>query len=258
MAVDSIIAATSAISAYNTQAQGSDAQKPPVASPVRKEGSDAPRFSVLGQVKATLEDVQAKADALKSADNPRDFTGFKAAVQDFVQSVNTLNRSATESSARLAARQEVRIDAARGEQQRAAQTAGELRQAQQTAADALQQLRSFGIEQQRDGTAAINEARLQNRFETDAASTLNAFNAVADRVGKAIDNQLSSIGSGSSQPNALSSNAPAVTSDAERSSAQARLEAQKAFQQRLASQLAGAGSYAARNAVVSYLNISDF
>ena len=260
MAVESMITATSAISAYSTQAQGSDAQRLPSAGvAARKEDRSEPRFSVAGQVKATLEGVQAKAEALRSVDNSQTFTDFKASVQDFVQSVNVLNRSATESAAKAAARQESRIDAARGEQQRAAQTASELRQAQQAAGQALQQLRSFGIEQQRDGNTTINQERLQNRFETNPAETLNAFTQTADRVGQAIDRQLSSIGDIGNNTNESFSKPSAIAQpDSDSARAQARLEDQKNYQQRLASQLAGAGSYAARNAVVTYLSVSAF
>ena len=75
---------------------------------------------------------------------------------------------------------------------------------------------------------------------------------------QAIDKQLSSIGSIGNKVNDLSARVKESEPVREDTQAQARLEVQKNYQQRLASQLAGAGSYAARNAVVTYLSVSDF
>lgn len=258
MAVDTLITATTAISAYSSQAQTADAQKNrQTLQPATATGSE-PRFSVSGQVRSGLEQLRENADALGSFTGTPAFSGLRDAAQALVDSVNNLRRNVADTAGKAAAGQEARNDAQRADGTRASQVQAELRKAEQSASQALKDLRDFGVERLESGSLALNPARLQNRFDEDPGGTVAAFTEVANRVGQALDQQVSAIGTVRSSQNAAPAPEPDSASLSDASRGQARLEAQKNEQQRLASQLAGAGSYAARTAVVTYLRISDF
>jgi len=258
VAVDTLITATTAISAYSSQAQTADAQKNrQTLQPATGSGNE-PRISVSGLVRSGLEQLRENADALGNFTGTSALSDFRDAAQALVDSVNNLRRNVSDTAGKVAAGQEARNDAQRADQTRAFQVQTELRKAEQNAAQALRDLRDFGVERLESGNLALNATRLQNRFDADPGGTVAAFTEVANRVSQALDQQVSAIGTARTTSNVAVAPPAVSASLSDESRAQARLEAQKNDQQRLASQMAGAGSYAARTAVATYLRISDF
>lgn len=246
MAVSGVSQALSAVGAYDSQAQAGDAQKKPPTTFFPQQGAAVqPQLSTLGRVQSSLADLQAKAQALKNFSNPPTFEDFKTLVQGFVQSVSNLNKMVNEVK-QSALNGESRLGQALKEIQKAATGTSN------TSTGALQK---FGIDRQKDGTFSINQKTLEKSFQADRSAMLNTFSGVADRVGKAIDKQLSSSGFIGQKAQDLSARRNEVENS--RLTIQDRLDTQKVGQQRLAAQLSNAGGYAARNAVTTYFNVAS-
>lgn len=248
MAVSGISQAFAAVGAFDSQAQAGDAQNNPLATLQRKEAAVQTQLSAFGRVKSSLADLQAKAQALKSFSKPPTLEDLKTVVQGFVQSFHNLSKTVNEVSSQ-------KQSALNGDV-RPGQALNEIRKAAAGANDAsIGALQKLGIDRQKDGTFSINQKTLDKSFQADRAGMLTTLSDVADRVGKAIDKQLSSNGFIGKKVQDLS----ARVNDLEntRSATPERLDNQKNFQQRLAAQLANAGGYVARNAVATYFNVAS-
>ena len=246
MAVSSISRSIAALNAYDSQGQSGDAQNPP-ASLLRSDSAAQTRLSVFGRVQSSLADLQARAQALKNFSKPPTLDDFKTAAQGFVQSFNALSKTVNEtSSLRQGLLNDLRPGQALSEVRKALAGMGE---------SPISALQKQGVERLKDDTLAIGQKTLDKAFQADRQGVLNTFAEVADRVGKAIDQQLSSNGIVAKKVQGLG--ARANEPEAARDAASARLENQKSFQQHLATQLAQAGGYVARNAVATYFSVAS-
>lgn len=164
-----------------------------------------------------------------------------------VQSFNNLNKVVNDvSSQKLSA---LNWDLRPG------QALNEIRQAVAGASDtSIGPLQKLGIERQKDGTLSIDQKTLEQSVRTDQTGASTTLVAVADRVGKAIDIQLSSSGAVAKKAQDLSAQVKDLENT--RNAAQARLDNQNIAQQHLTAQLASVGGYAARNAVTTYFNVA--
>lgn len=246
MAISSVSLTSSVIGAGASQAQGDGAQQNPLAALQRKTASTNTQLSVFGRVKLTLDDIKAKAQALENLSSPPTLSDFKVAVQGFVQSLNALNKTVNEATAKSAA---IESDS------RPAQALNEIRKAVAGSdGEGLSSLQKIGISSQQDGTFSINRKQLEQSLRDDPGGTLSTLSDVADRVEKAADEQLSGNGSVDNEASGL--NGQSSEQEETRSDAQARIDSRKNFQQLLAAQLANAGGYVARNAVTTYFSVA--
>lgn len=235
------VSTSSTIDVFAAQSQGSNASQNPVLLDQRKASSAIAKLSPFGVVRFSLDELQAKAQALKDLSRPPNLGDFKVAVEGVVGSLNSLRQAA----------------AAAGSDNRARQTLGNVDQAiaGKDGAGASALLKS-GVERQKDGTFAVNQQRLDKAFENDRANTLAAFSGLASRLEKVNDKPLSSSGVSDQNRNNLSHRPSVVESD--RNDVQARAVAQTASRQALAAQQASASSFAARNAVATYFSVGSF
>lgn len=233
------VSTSSTIDVFAAQSQGSNTSQNPVFLNQRKEGSAIAKLSPFGVVRFSLDDLQAKAQALKDLNRPPNLGDFKVAVEGVVGSLNSLRQAV----------------AAASSDNRARQALGNVVQAI-AGKDGASALQKSGVEFQKDGTFAVNQRRLDKAFENDRANTLATFSGLASRLEKVNDKPLSSNGVSDQNRNNLSSRPSAVESD--RNDAQARAVAQNASRQALAAQQAAAGSFAARNAVATYFSVGSF
>lgn len=242
MAVSVISQSITTLGAFNNQAQGGDAQSNPLANLQSKDSAAQAQLSLFGRVQSSLDDLQSKAQALKNFSKPPTLSEFKVVVQGFVQSFNNLNRTVNEvaSSKPDALRSDSRLGKTLDAMRNAAAGPG---------GASISTLQKQGVERQKEGGLSLNQSALERAFQNDRQGSLNTFAEVADRIGKAIDRQLSSNGS-------IGSKAQSLSASNDGGSAPPRLDVQKSFQQRLAAQLANTGGYVARNAVVSYFNVA--
>ena len=248
MAISGISQSLAAVGAFDSQAQSSDANNNPLTTFVTRQAAAQTQLSGFGRVKSSLADLQAKAQALKNFSKPPTFEDLKGVVQGFVQSFNALNKTVNEVSSQ--SQNSLNGDARPG------QALSDVRKAaggiNDGSAGALQKL---GIDSLKDGTLSISQGALLKSFQSDRAGTLTTLSNVADRVGKAIDKQLSSSGFIGQKTQDLSARANEPASN--RNPIQDRLDIQKSYQQRLAAQLANAGGYVARNAVATYFSVAS-
>lgn len=253
MAITSIAQSSAAVSAFGNQAQGGSAQQNPLAGLQRKVASASAQLSAFGKVKLSLDELQAKAQAVSKLSNPPTLSDFSVAVQGVVQSFNALSKTV---SAAAASRENNRAAAAAVVDQRPAQALKEVRRAVAGPNDSsLDALQKIGISRQRDGTFDINQKQLEKSFLGNRDATLNTLNDVAARVVDVTQNQLSSNGLVGQRFNNVSARVSELQ-DA-RDDVQARLDSQRNFQQLLTAQLANAGGFVARNAVVTYLSVAS-
>jgi hypothetical protein len=234
------VSTSSTIDVFAAQSQGSNASQNPVLLDQRKGSSAIAKLSPFGVVRFSLDDLQARAQALKDFSRPPNLGDFKVAVEGVVGSLNSLRQAA----------------AAASSDNRARQTLGNVDQAiaGKDGAGASALLKS-GVERQKDGSFAVNQQRLDKAFENDRANTLAAFSGLASRLEKVNDKPLSSSGISDQNRNNLSHRPSAVESD--HNDAQ-RAVAQTASRQALAAQQASASSFAARNAVATYFSVGSF
>jgi len=244
---------SNAIQAYFAQGQNQpdDTQSSPLAALQRKESSAITQLSAYGQVKSALSDLQARAQALEnqSKTTTPTMSDLKSAVQDFVKSYNALNATVTVATADT--------------QQTQGALANDLRVAQALSAvskaaagannEATRALQKIGIVRQSDGTLAVNQNTLENAFNSDRANTLSTLSEVGSRVNQATGQQLN--GNVGAKVNSLTSLVNEL--DTQRTTLQARVDAQKNIQQLQAAQLAAINGFSARNAVATYFGVAS-
>jgi hypothetical protein len=226
----------SAIGAYASQSQGGSARQTPADTAASQTASSAiTRFSPQAQVKSSLEDLQAKAQALQNFSQSPNLQDFKVAVQGVVNALNVIRQAGASKEADTVTRQAAQnvgqaVFGANGENKTSLQKAG--------------------VEQQASGLLSLDQNQLNASLGSDRAGTLSALTQLASRV--------QSAASQPSQSSISSGNGNASPSAAEngngRNTDEARLAAQKQAQQ-LADQQALASGYAARNAVASYFTV---
>lgn len=207
------------------EAQGEAARRAFLPVPLRIPAAGGAEFSLGGRARLSLEDLQAKAGALLNLNRPPTLSDFKLAVQGFVAAFNSLSRT---------------LSAARSDAD-AAEMAATLREAARGEEGALAALRKAGIAPTDDGMLAVEESRLETAVRQEPGSVMPALNGLFARVENAAARLLGG-GEQADDPNA----ATAQTRDAGRQDAR----------QRLAAQLAGADSHAARHAVATYFSVA--
>lgn len=250
MAITSILQSNAAVGATGNPVQGGGSQQDqnPLAALQRKAESASTRLSVFGQVQLSLDDLQAKAQAVRTLGNPPTLSDFKLAVQGVVQSFNSLSKTV---SAAAAARASNQAAAAATLDPRPAQALNEVRQAVAGSnGNALRALQEIGITRRQDGTFEINEKQLDKAFLENRERTVATFGETSSRIDEVAARQLSGNGVVGQRLSNLSEQ------QATRGEAQARFDSQRSFQQQLAAQLARAGSFVARNAVATYLTVA--
>lgn len=253
MAITSIAQTSSAVSAFGSQAQGGSAQQNPLAGLQRKVASASAQLSAFGQVKLSLDDLKAKAQAVSSLGKPPTLSDFSVAVQGVVQSFNALSKTV---SAAVATRESNRVATSAIADQRPARALNEVRRAVAGPNEnSLAELQKIGIARQKDGTFEINQKQLEKSFLENRDATLNTLNEVASRVVDVAQKQLAGNGIIGQRFNNLSEQVSQLQDT--RSNVQARLDSQRDFQQLLTAQLASAGGFVARNAVVTYLSVAS-
>lgn len=251
MAVSSISQLVSSLGARDNQAQSGDAQNTPLTTQQIQQAASQTQLSASGKVRLSLEDLQSKAQALKDFSRKPTVNDFKALAQGFVQSVNNLRKTVDDATSAAANKQkpsnaDVRALNAKSEVSKALVGPGDA---------SLTALGKLGIDRQKDGSFSINSKNLDNALNNDRAGTLNAFAALADRVGNTIDKQLPSNGSNGNKVQNLNSR----TNESDYSGTQSRqqFENQRVSEQRFASQQISAGGYVARKAVTTYFSVAS-
>lgn len=229
-------------------AQSESTQRNPVAQPQRNEVSSTTQLSAFGRTKSSLEDIKASAQAINNLSNPPTFSDLKVAVQGFVQSINalasTVKQAGLDASEKSAAVVDTRPSQALNEINKAFSGQG---------GSSLAALQKLGISEN-EGTFSINQRQLETAFQENRQGSLSALVEVADRVESAADRQLTGAPPVDQQNNAT---APAESqSDDARNEAQATAAQRDSFKELLAAQLANAGGYIARNAVITYFSVA--
>ncbi len=246
MAITSIPNSSTAVGAYSLQARDEARPKTgsvPVAAQPQKNDAAQANLSASGRAKSSLEEVQAKANALQNVETLSSRSDFTNRVQDFVQSVNRLANVVTESQSNGKAMSEA--------EQAAARALEEIRSASSSTTDAS--LRDRGLENRTGESLSLNAQSLDNALNRDPQGTVAAFAALASQAGDAAGRQLATTNVQPAKPEATTN--PPAENVPQRDS-QARLDQQKASQMRLAAQLASAGGYSERNAVATYFSVA--
>jgi len=230
-------------------AQTDSAQKNPRATLPQGEASSITELSAAGKAKQALDDIKTSAQAIKNLDNPPTTSDLKAAVQSFVKSVNALSITVRQTAADNSVNSSVVADA------RSAQALQEINEAVAGPdASSLAALQKLGISKT-EGTLSINQRALETGLQEDRQGSLSTLVEVADRVESAADRQLTTGAPPVEQKNNAEAPAESQSDDA-RNEAQATAEQRDSFKELLAAQLANAGSYIARNAVVTYFSVA--
>lgn len=229
-------------------AQADSAQKNPRATLPQGDASSVTELSAAGKAKLALDDIKTSAQAIKNLDNPSTTSDLKAAVQGLVQSINALSSTVRQTAADASAKSSSVADA------RSAQALQEINEAVSGPdASSLAALQKLGISKT-EGTLSINQRALETGLQENRQGSLSTLVEVADRVETAADRQLTGAPPVEQKSNA---EAPAESqSDDARNEAQATAEQRDSFKELLAAQLANAGSYIARNAVVTYFSVA--
>ncbi|MBI3222272.1 MAG: hypothetical protein HYZ46_04195 [Nitrosomonadales bacterium] len=143
-------------------------------------------LSSLGRVRSTLAELQDRATALKTLNNPPTFTDFQAVVQSFVQSFNALNKAVNDTTANAK-------QVAQEPDKPAKQALNEVRNATLggSAASALQ---SLGVSQQGNGSLLINSAQLKKGFLENRSSAVSTLADLSNRVSLTVGKQLPDSG----------------------------------------------------------------
>jgi len=248
MAISSISLDPSSAGAVTTPAQGALAQRNTrsASTPDDANASARTQLSDLGRTRLSLENVQEAAETARNLNNPPTLSAFRSAVQGIVQSFNALNQTVSEANAT---------------DRQSAQALNEVRQAVKAPnQDGEGDLQRLGITAQQDGTFAVNQRLLDASFQQNSQAAVAALDEVADRVEQATDRQLAGPASNPepAQPRQLQQAAAERNNEDANAQAQdqARANARESFRELLASQLANAGSYSARNAVTTYFSVS--
>ncbi|GBG12559.1 cysteine desulfurase IscS [Novimethylophilus kurashikiensis] len=239
MAVSGVTLSAGAIGAYAAQAQGGT---------VRQNGGDSStqtgsstsfivRLSPQAQIKSSLEDLQAKAQALQNFSKSPNLQDFKIAVQGVVSAINAVRQSADIKQSDFVAQQK-----AQSVTQSVFGDNGENKSTLQKA----------GLQVQENGQFSINQNTLDSALANNREGTVSAFTQLASRAESAAGKQPGIIGNNDRKTENLSASNANNSSNSD----EARLAAQKRAQA-LADQLALASGYAARNAVASYSSINS-
>lgn len=229
-------------------AQSESTQRNPVAQPQRNEVSSTTQLSAFGRTKSSLEGIKASAQAINNLSNPPTFSDLKVAVQGFVQSINalasTVKQAALDASEKSAADVDTRPSQALTEINKAFTGEG---------GSSLAALQKLGISEN-EGTFSINQRQLETSFQENRQDSLSELNKVADRVEDAADKQLTGAPPIERKSNA---EAPAASqSDDARNEEQARVAQRESSRELLTAQLANAGGFVARNAVLTYFSVA--
>lgn len=254
MATQNLSSISSALGAYTAQAQGvfgqgeqsAARQKPVNVETSQSSISSRERLSVVGQLRAGLDQVQVQARRLQDVAAFGAPQELQAAVRNFAQAINALNGTAA--AARNAPNNPPEA------RQQAARVQEEMRRALQSSTpEDGQLLQNIGVTMQRDGTLAVNQARLDAALRENRAAVTQPVTDVATRVQSAAQRQMVELTSSSTlEPIIAQSGIPATP---QRDTGESRLEVQRDTQRRQLAQQLAAG-YVARNAVASYINVS--
>jgi hypothetical protein len=239
MAVSGVTFSTAgAIGAYASQSQGGT---------VRQNGGDSAalpgnasaivRLSPQAQLKSSLEDLQAKAQALQNFSKSPNLQDFKIAVQGVVSAINAVRQSANTKESDALAQQKAQSVA-----QSVFGDNGENKNA----------LQKVGLQLQGNGQFSLDQNTLDNALGSNREGTVSALTQLASRVESAAGKQPGTNGSNDRNSENLST----TSANNNRNSDEARLAAQKRAQV-LADQLALASGYTARNAVASYFSVNS-
>ncbi len=243
MAITSIPNSSIAVGAYSLQARDEARPKtgsvPAPAQPQKNEAAQA-NLSASGRAKSSLEEVQAKANALQNVETISSRSDFTNRVQDFVQSVNRLANVVTESQSNGKAASEA--------EQAAARALEEIRSAASSSTEG-----GLRVENRTGESLTLNAQSLDNALNRDPQGTVNSFAALANQAGESASKQLASSNVQPPKPEDAPTPPPENTSQRE---SQTRFDQQKASQMRLAAQLASAGGYSERNAVATYFTVA--
>lgn len=245
MAIEGItFQGSSAVSAYTAQAENADSRQNPTGAQPSQTFSVVSKISNASQVRASLEDVQSKAKALKDFSKPPTLQDFKLAIQGMVGSLNNLRKSVEASKTDNYGLQiQKGIDLAVDGKDSGAQS----------------DLRKAGIDRKDDGTLALNQAQLDKSFNEDRPGTLSAVSSIATRIDAVAGKQPAPIGVSDKKSSDLSTKQPDRTEERRADErTRTKLDTQKNSQQLLASHLATAGGFVARNAVVTYFTVSSY
>lgn len=235
--------------ASSVAVQGESAQKNPLAGlSQRSDPSSKTELSLLGRTRLSLEDVQAAAQAARNISNPPTLSDFKVAIQGVVQSLNALNATVRPSSTNgPATSNNVANDP------RPSQALETVRRSLQEPDGAARSLLRVGITQN-ESTFSVNQTALESAFREDRPGSLTALFDIADRVENAADRALNEPPPAPPSPSPISTEEPIEqTQNAEQ---EVRANQRENFRDLLAAQLANAGSYVARNAVVTYFSVA--
>ena len=248
MAVAGISQTVSTVNVNNIQAQAGGAQGNLLAVLQQKTASVQTQLSVSGRVRYSLADLQAKAQALKDFSKSPTLQDFKTVIQSFVQSYNNLSKALAEFSSQ----KQTATSSDSGPRQALNDVRNAVSGSDNGSSTSVQKL---GIQSQGDGSLSANMKALEQAFQNNRTESLSTLAGVADRVSTAIDKHLPINDNNGKNIQDLS--AGVEESKTKSNNTQVRLDTQKNFQQRLAAQLAGAGGYVARNAVVTYFNVAS-
>ena len=242
MAISSINLLPNSIGASPARVQAGPSPQSSLATQPRKEGSAIAQLSAFGQVKASLADLQNKAHALKNLSKPPTFQDFQLVVQGFVQSLNSLNRNASQLTSK---------QGTLSADNRPGQILNGVRQAVVgTNQNSLSSLHKMGISQQANGTLSINQKQMKKSFQDNRPSALASMHEVANRVAQVADTQIAANDYIGKKANNLSTRVNEFENT--RGAAQGYQDKQRTFQQSLPAQLTSSGSSATRTAVASY------
>lgn len=220
---------------------GSDPQNP-LSTLQSKENSAIAQLSALGQARASLTDLQSKAQALKNFSKPPTFTDFQLVVQGFVQSFNSFNKNvgALKQGA-------LNADSLSGQALNSVSMA-----IAGTNESGFSSLQKMGISQQANGTLSINQNQFEKSFQDNRPSALSTIFDLSNRVTQAIDKQTSANGFIGMKVNDLSVRTNEFGNT--RSTAQSYLGTHQQF---TAVQPPSSGGNATRNAVAAYSSVAS-
>lgn len=213
----------------------------PVAALRRIEIGSVVQLSSFGQVRSSIADIQNKARALLTVNQSPNLSDFKGIVQAFVQSLNSIRKAVSNL-------------ALSGDSWSGETLDGISKALDGSNGGTFSALKELGISQQDNGTFSVDQKQLEKAFQENPQGALSVVSDIADRVTKATDKQLSSIGIGGKKTNNLS--ARISESGNIRNTARSYPDAQKSSQQSLAVLLPG--GYAARNAMATYASVASF
>ena len=251
MAVSSVSLNQNVIGAAATQAQADAGQRNqnPLQALPREDVNSSSRtqLSDFGRTKLALEDLRTSTETARNLNNPPALSEFRNAVQGVVQSLNALNQT-------------VRTADTSSADRRPQQALNEVRNTAEntTTQDGVNALQRLGIATQQDGTFTVNQRQLDQSLQSNPSEAQSALNELSDRIGRVAEQQLNGTTAQSETDSTQQAQAvrQAIANEEVREQQRSQQDARESFRQLLAAQLANAGSFAARNAVTTYFNVS--